>query len=127
MNYKLVKQTHEPVSLLKIPGRATTHAPRVCLNVDVGLCENIPDLVNPRLQFSVLEDGRGFVGLVRVHGGRVNAIAWGTRASHDTSFIHLPQFSRCVTLEVYFPVLPPPIKVEEEVTGVAKTTSGISH
>ena len=61
MSHKLMKQTHEPVSL-KILCRTTTHVPRMYLDVEVGLCVNIPDLVDSRLQFSVLEDGRGFVG-----------------------------------------------------------------
>ena len=92
MNHKLVKQTHEPVSLLKIPGRTTAHAPRVFLDVSVGLGENIPDFVNARLQFSVLEDGRGFVGRVLGHGDRVSTTTWGTRVSRDASFIHPPHF-----------------------------------
>ena len=82
-----MKRTHKPISLLKIPGRATTHAPRVYLDVDIGLSENVPDLVNSRLQFSVLEDGRGFVGRVRVHGARTSTTTWGTRVGHDASLI----------------------------------------
>ena len=79
MNHELVKQTHEPVSLLKILGRTTTHVPRVYLSVEVGLGENITDFVNSRFQFSVLEYGRGFVGRVLGHGGRASAVAWGAR------------------------------------------------
>jgi hypothetical protein len=68
MNHNLAKRTHEPVSLLKILGRTTTHVLRVYLDIDVGLGENVPDLVNSWLQFSVLEDRRGLVGRVQGHG-----------------------------------------------------------
>ena len=99
MNHKLVKRTHEPVSLLEVLGRTTTHAPRVYLDIDVDLSENIPDLVNPRLQFSVLEDGGRPVGRVQGHGGRPSATACGTRVFRDASFIcrHLPHsLSQCI-------------------------------
>jgi hypothetical protein len=80
MNYNLAKRTHEPVSLLKILGRTATHVLRVHLGIDVGPDVNIQDLVNSRLQFSVLEDGKGLVGRARGHGRQTT---WGTRTSHD--------------------------------------------
>jgi hypothetical protein len=67
MCLNLAKRTHESVPLIKILGRTTAHAPRVYLNIDVGLGENVPDLVNSRLQFSILEDGRGLIGRVQGH------------------------------------------------------------
>ena len=69
MNYgRLRKRTHEPSSLLEILRGTTTHAPRVYLDVCVGLGKNIPDLVDSRLQFSVLEDRSGVLGWVWNHG-----------------------------------------------------------
>jgi len=49
--------TYEPPSLLKSPGRTTTNLSRVFMDIEVGLRVQVLDLVDPRLQFSVLEDG----------------------------------------------------------------------
>ena len=62
------KQAHESISLLKVLGRASAHDSRVHFDIGVGLGVNILDLVNPWLQFSVLEDGRGVVGRIQGHG-----------------------------------------------------------
>jgi hypothetical protein len=58
-NPRLRTRTHEPVSLLEVSGGAAAYGPRVSLDVNPGLGENVLDLVNPWLQFSVLEDRRG--------------------------------------------------------------------
>jgi hypothetical protein len=59
---RLLRQTHETISLLKVLARTRTHVSRVRLNIDVGLCEDVLDLVNPWLQFSVFKDGGGVLG-----------------------------------------------------------------
>ena len=58
----LRRRTYESSSLLEILGRAAAYGPRMYLNINPGLGENVLDLVNPRLQFSILEDGRGVTG-----------------------------------------------------------------
>ena len=55
-------RTHEPISLLKVSGRAAAYAPRLYINISPGFGTNILDLVNSWLQFSILEDGRGVAG-----------------------------------------------------------------
>ena len=60
--------TYEPVSLLKVSGRAAAYGPRVLLDIDPGFSENVLDLINPCLQFSILEDGRGVAGWSLGHG-----------------------------------------------------------
>ena len=63
----LRRGTYEPISLLEILGRAAAYDPRVYLDINPGLGENVLDLVNPRLRFSVLEDGRGVIGRFESH------------------------------------------------------------
>lgn len=46
---------------------ATTHDPRVYVDIEIGLSVNVLNLVDPRLQFSVLEDGAGVAGRVQFH------------------------------------------------------------
>ena len=60
--------TYKPSPLFKVFGGATTHFPRMYRNVEVGLTLDVLDLVDPWLQFSVLEDGRGVAGRVQSHG-----------------------------------------------------------
>ena len=61
------KRTHQPVSLLNVLGRTTTHLPRVFLDIEVGPRVKILDLVDSWLQSSVFEDGRGAGMQVRSH------------------------------------------------------------
>lgn len=58
-NLRQQTRTYEPISLLKVSGRAAAYGPRVVLGINPGLGVNVLDLVNPRLQFSILEDRRG--------------------------------------------------------------------
>ena len=58
--------TYEPPSLSKIFRGTTTHFSRVHLDIEVRLSVDVLDLVDPWLQFSVLEYGREAAG--RAHG-----------------------------------------------------------
>ena len=49
--------TYEPLSLFEVVGGTATQFPRVHLDIEVGLSVIVLDLVNPRLQFSIFEDG----------------------------------------------------------------------
>jgi len=42
---------------LEVLGRTTTHLLRVFVDIGMGLCKNVLDLIDPWLQFSVFEDG----------------------------------------------------------------------
>jgi len=83
LNHRCQILTYEPPPLSKIVGGSTTHAPRMYLDIEEGFSVDVLDLVDPRLQFSVSEDGRGATGRARVHGSRSSATTWGTRTSHD--------------------------------------------
>jgi len=54
---------HETPSLSEIFGGTTAHLPRVYFDVEIGLGLDVLDLVDPWLQFSIIEDG-GVVGRV---------------------------------------------------------------
>ena len=57
-------------SLPETPGGTTTHLPRVYFDIEEGLRVNTPDLVDPRPQLSIFEDGRGVTGRVQARHGR---------------------------------------------------------
>ena len=59
---RLRMRTHEPISLLNVSGRAAAYSPRLCIDINPGFGGKVLDLVNPCLQLSVLEDGRGVSG-----------------------------------------------------------------
>ena len=61
VNHKLPERTYETPSLHKGCGWPATHVPRVVMDVHVGLGVEVLDSIDPWLQFSVLEDGRGIV------------------------------------------------------------------
>ena len=54
--------TYEPHSLSKVSEGTKAQLLRVYFDIEIGLSVNVLDLVDPWLQFSVFEDGKGITG-----------------------------------------------------------------
>ena len=89
--------TYKPPPLSEVLSGATAHFPRVCLDIEVGLRLKVLDLVDPWLQFSVFEDGRGVAGRLHcyVRQGKYNNVE-NTRRSRcfyiSYTDVHSPHF-----------------------------------
>ena len=59
--------TYNSPSLSETPDGTTTQVPRVYLNIEEGLGVDILNLVDPRPQLPIFEDGRGGVGRNQGH------------------------------------------------------------
>ena len=59
------------------------YLPRVHLDIDVGLGDDILDLVDPWLQFPIFEDIERVTGRVQGHGRQIKDLICNTRGEHE--------------------------------------------